>query len=123
MNFIEVESRISNLHSQHYLLCIIGELTSTKDWRHAAAARTEMLKRLYGVSARGRKPNAHTIVDEMRLAAKHGENTKASAVGSARLSGASESASAPISYRAREERAKRRKKSLDRFSDRLAERL
>jgi hypothetical protein len=79
LNFVEVQRRISGKQTQNYLMCIVGELSDGRAWRKAGSVRTQMIKRVYGVSTRGRKSNFDQRARDMVLVAKYGSNVKASA--------------------------------------------
>ena len=78
LNFVEVQRRISGKQTQNYLMCIVGELSDGRAWRKAGSVRTQMIKRVYGVSTRGRKSNFDQRARDMILVAQYGPNVKAS---------------------------------------------
>jgi hypothetical protein len=59
-------------------MCIVGELSDGKAWRKAGSVRPQMIKRVYGLSTRGRKSNFEQRARDMILVAQHGPNVKAS---------------------------------------------
>jgi hypothetical protein len=87
LSFVEIQRRISHNLTQHYLVCIVGELSDGRAWRKAGSARTQMIKRVYGVSTRGRKSNLDQRARDMILVGQYGSNIKASTNASIEQSG------------------------------------
>lgn len=104
LNFIEIQRRISGRHTQNYLMCIVGELSDAKAWRKAGSVRPQMIKRVYGVSTRGRKSNVNRRARDMALAAQYGDNVKASTNASIEQRGQNPAEVSDKGYRREKER-------------------
>jgi hypothetical protein len=62
---------------QHYLICIIGELSDSKSWDLASKVRTQAIKHFHGSSPRGRKPNRRQQDANNAALLKEDENIEA----------------------------------------------
>ena len=118
LNFVEIRWRISGNRVQNYLMCLIGELSDEIAWREAGKVRPQMIKRVYGVSTRGRKPNFNQRADDMIVVAERGFNVRANTNASIEQRGQNPAVLSDKDYRREKQRMKRAIKTYDKLTSR-----
>jgi hypothetical protein len=79
LNYMILDRRLFGQTSHAYLICLIGELSSSEDWKATQSFREALNKMFYQTSSRGRRPNLKTYLRNTAALDRQGDHVDASA--------------------------------------------